>query len=83
MATKAKLVRIGNSRGVRLPKPFIEQAGLGDEVEILVRGNTIVIAAARTPRSGWGEAARLLAEAGGDRVEEPTDTRFEREEWQW
>lgn len=31
---KARLVRIGNSRGIRLPKPLIEQAGLVDEVEL-------------------------------------------------
>ena len=30
---KAKLVQIGNSRGVRLPKPMIEEAGLKDDVE--------------------------------------------------
>ena len=83
MVTKAKLVRIGNSRGVRLPKPLIEQAGLGEEVELEVRGNTLVIAAERAPRSGWAEAARQLAAAGGDRVDEPTATRFDREEWRW
>ena len=32
---KARLVRIGNSRGVRLPKPLIEEAGLEDDVELL------------------------------------------------
>ena len=34
---KARLVRIGNSRGLRLPKPLIEEAGLKDEVEIALR----------------------------------------------
>ena len=33
---KARLVRIGNSRGIRLPKPLIEQAGLTDEVELRI-----------------------------------------------
>ena len=40
---KARLVRIGNSRGVRLPKPLILQAGLTDEVELTVQGGAIVI----------------------------------------
>ena len=44
---KAQIVRIGNSRGVRLPKAVIEQAGLTEEVELEVRGNTVVIAATR------------------------------------
>lgn len=31
---KTRLIRIGNSRGVRLAKPLLEQAGLEDEVDI-------------------------------------------------
>ena len=30
---KTELVRIGNSRGIRIPKPIIEQCRLGDTVE--------------------------------------------------
>ena len=35
---RSRLVRIGNSRGVRIPKPLIEQIGLEDEVEMLGPG---------------------------------------------
>jgi antitoxin MazE len=81
---KTKLVRMGNSRGIRLPKPLIEQAGLTDEVELEVRGNTIVIVAKKTPRSGWEEAARKLHDDGGDRLlDPPTPTHFDETEWQW
>ena len=57
---KTRLVRIGNSKGVRLPKPLIEQAGLTEEAELQVRGNTIIIAAQKSHRSGWAEAAQRL-----------------------
>jgi len=81
---KTRLVRIGNSRGVRLPKPLIDQAGLTDEVELELHGNTIVIAAQKSPRSGWAEAAqRLHAEAGDHLLEASTPTRFDETEWQW
>ena len=81
---KTRLVRIGNSRGVRLPKPLIEQAGLTDEVELELRGNTIVIAAKKSPRSGWAEAARKMHAEGGDRLlDPPTPTRFDASEWRW
>lgn len=80
---KTKLVRMGNSRGIRLPEPLIEQAGLTDEVELEVRGSTIIIAAARKPRTGWADAARRLHEAGGDELlDSPTSTRFDQGEWQ-
>lgn len=81
---KAQLVRMGNSRGVRLPKVVIEQAGLTEEVELEVRGATVVIAAARKPRAGWAEAARQLHAAGGERLlDPPTSTKFDEVEWQW
>ena len=81
---KTRLVRIGNSRGVRLPKPLIDQAGLTDQVELVLRGNTIVIAAHPAPRSGWAEAARKLHTAGGDQLlDPPMPTHFDETEWQW
>ncbi len=81
---RARLVRIGNSRGVRLPKPLIEEAGLGEEVEILVRDGTIVIASAQQPRTGWAAAAKRLRERDQDRLlDPPASTRFDREEWKW
>jgi antitoxin MazE len=81
---KTRLVRMGNSRGVRLPKPLIEQAGLTDEVELEVRDNAIVIIAQKRPRAGWAEAARALHAKDGDRLlDEPTPTRFEEAEWRW
>jgi antitoxin MazE len=83
MRTKARLVRIGNSRGVRLPKPLIEQAGLSDEVELDVRDGAIVIRPLDRPRAGWAEAAAALAADGNGLLDAPTATRFDREEWSW
>jgi antitoxin MazE len=54
---KALLVPIGNSRGVRIPKPLIEQCGLTDEVDLDVQDGTILIRAPRVgPRAGWTKA---------------------------
>jgi antitoxin MazE len=81
---RARLVRIGNSRGLRLPKPLIEEAGLAEEVELQVRAGTIVIRPVGRPRVGWAEAAERAHEVGHDQVlDAPTGTRFDREEWTW
>lgn len=81
---KIRLIQIGNSRGVRLPKPVIEEAGLDDEVELQVRDGAIVIRPLRAPRSGWADAARALRESSGDVLLDPqTPTRFDEEEWEW
>ena len=34
MATAARIVRIGNSRGIRIPKALLEQAQLPEDVEL-------------------------------------------------
>ncbi len=81
---KAKLVRIGNSRGVRLPKPLLAEARLSDEVEIVVRNGTIVISSAIRPRAGWSEAARRARARDEDKLlDPPTNTKFDDKEWKW
>jgi antitoxin MazE len=81
---RTRLVQIGNSRGVRLPKPLLQEAGLTDQVEIRAREGVIVIQRVGRPREGWAEAARQMRERKDDGlIDEPTATRFDDEEWQW
>ncbi len=42
---KTQLVRIGNSRGIRIPKPLIEQCRFGNEVELQVENERLIISA--------------------------------------
>jgi len=80
---KARIVRIGNSQGIRIPKPLLEQAGLEDEVELHAEPGRIVIATARRARAGWADAARALHADGGDLLESTGPTTFDRSEWEW
>ena len=80
---KTRLVRIGNSRGIRLPKPLIAQAGLTDEVELHIRDGAIVIERASTPRVGWAEATKEMHERDEDLLlDAPTPTQFDEKEWE-
>jgi antitoxin MazE len=78
---KTRLVRIGNSRGVRLAKPLLEEAGLTDEVEIRAQAGALIITSASAPRTGWAEAAAKFGPA--ELLDAPTATRFDDEEWEW
>ena len=78
---KARLIRIGNSRGIRLAKPVLEQAGLEDEVEIRVEPGAVIITAAVTPRAGWAEAAAKHGPSA--LLDAPTAARFDGSEWSW
>ena len=77
-------MRIGNSRGVRLPKSFIEEAGLQSEVELQIVDSGIVIRPVSTPRAGWDEAARSLRGRGEDGLlDEVSLSDFDDSEWVW
>lgn len=81
---RARIVRVGNSRGVRLPKLLLEEAGLSEDVEIHAEPGRIVIETARQPRAGWADAAKRMAERGEDRLlDAETATQFDEDEWAW
>ena len=46
MAVETRIIQIGNSQGIRIPRPLLEQSGLPGEVELKVEGDRIVIHAA-------------------------------------
>jgi antitoxin MazE len=81
---KSRIVRIGNSQGIRIPKPLLEQAGLEGEVELHAEHGRIVIAAVRAPRAGWAAAAQAMHERNEDQLLDPdTATHFDAEEGEW
>ena len=81
---KSRLIRIGNSRGLRLPKPLIEEAGLAEEVDVQIRGNALVITSPRQPRADWAKAAQKMRERGEDLpLDGSANTQFDDGEWRW
>lgn len=86
MAVKARIIRIGNSQGVRIPKALLEQSGLSGEVELAAEGGRIVIQPSGTPRGGWESAFASMAERGDDVLldaEAASLSSWDAEEWQW
>jgi len=83
---RATIVRIGNSRGIRIPKVVLEQARLKDEVDLEVRDQQIVIRAVKKPRHDWDKKFRVMAEHGDDKLldtETVALTSWDKEDWQW
>ncbi len=81
VVVRAKLVKIGNSRGIRLAKPLLEVAGLADEVEIEAAPGVLTIRPSAHPRAGWAEAASSFQPEG--LLDEMSATRFDDEKWSW
>ena len=84
MITKTRIVQIGNSRGIRVPKVLLEHAQLPDEVELQAKNGRLTVRAARGPRTGWAEAAKTMRARGDDQLLDGTTTsQFDEKEWQW
>ena len=82
-AVKARIVAIGNSQGIRIPKPLLEHAGIAGDVELRAEAGRIVIAPLSRARAGWAAAAAELHSRGEDGVLGTATPAFDAEEWEW
>jgi len=84
---RTKLVSIGNSKGIRLPRAVLEQTGLTDEIELEVKKDHLVIRPARRPRAGWDAAFKRAGAPANDQLldeaDAHTETESDRTEWTW
>ena len=82
--TTTRIVRIGNSRGIRIPKALLELADLSDEVELLAEPGRLVVRAPRRSRDGWEAAAQEMRASAEDLLLDlPRPTAFDAGEWEW
>jgi antitoxin MazE len=86
---KARIIKIGNSRGIRIPKPLLEQTGLGEEVEIHIEDDRLVVALAEPvsgrPRANWSKTFKEMARTGDDALldgDVVLPTQWE-DDWEW
>ena len=82
---RARVIKIGNSQGLRIPKPILEQTGIMDDVEIEVEKNQIIIRPVKNTREGWDTAFRKMHQAGDDTllINDTISNSWDEEEWQW
>ena len=83
---KTRIVKIGNSQGIRIPKIFLEQSALGEEVELALEAQQIVIRPAYSVRRGWDDAFKAMNEQDDDGLlddETLPPTQWDEEEWEW
>jgi antitoxin MazE len=65
------VVKIGNSRGIRIPKKVLDQCHVEDVLELAIQNDEIVLTPVhRKPREGWTDAFEASAREYG---EEPLD----------
>ena len=83
---KTRIVKIGNSQGIRIPKLLLERSNLAEEVEVEAEDNRIIIRSRKQPRQDWESAFRAMAERGEDSLLDKnllSQTQWDEDEWQW
>jgi antitoxin MazE len=83
---KAQIIKIGNSRGIRIPKVLLDQAKLGNEIEMEVKGGALIIRSPRNPRRGWDEQFFKMSKLGDDRLSDygiVITGKWDQDEWEW
>jgi antitoxin MazE len=86
MATviSGRVIKIGNSQGIRIPKLLLEQSGIKENVKIEVRDGQISISAAASPREGWGASfAAMSHDQEVLQLDEVTGTAWDEDQWEW
>lgn len=79
---KVKIIQIGNSQGIRIPKKMLEESGIVDEADLEICTEGILLRNVQKPRSNWETLF-----AAGDEDEETIDmnvnSTFDSKQWQW
>jgi len=83
---RTRVVRIGNSQGIRIPKIIVDQFNLGEEIELLSKDGLLVIRPAFHPRAAWANQFRIMAERGEDKLLDTdvvSTSKWDDGGWEW
>lgn len=67
------IIKIGNSKGIRLPQTVLKQCGIESKVELEIQDDYIIIKPVKTPRQGWAEAFKLMHKNNDDSMLVPEE----------
>lgn len=83
---KTKVVTIGNSCGIRIPKILLKQCQLEDSVELEAKNGRLIIHSLTKPRTGWKRAFKEMASRRDDQLPDfriTSGSDWDKTEWIW
>ena len=81
-----KLIQIGNSMGIRLPKKLIEQFNFNNEIDAEIKRDGLLLRKKNNSRAGWKKQILREIKKGGypeSLIEGNIENEFDESEWQW
>ena len=79
----AEIIKIGNSKGLRIPKTILNQCNIKEAVDIAIQDGTLIITPYKDVRVGWEDSFRLMAQNGDDELLDAEYVYNADDEWQW
>jgi len=84
---RTKIIQIGNSKGIRIPRYILEESGLKGEIEIEIKDKKIILKSSSGLREGWETAFQKMSENKDDILLDKEyvehESRWDKEEWSW
>jgi antitoxin MazE len=82
---RTRLVKIGNSQGIRIPKVVLDQLHITDTIELELQDDQLIVRSTKSPRTDWRAAFQHMAAQADDRLldSEYLPTSWEESEWEW
>jgi len=65
---EASIIKIGNSRGLRLSKSILEKYNINDKVEIILEKGRIILKPIEKPRKNWETAFKKMRLENDDQL---------------
>ena len=62
------VIRIGNSKGIRLAKTILDTYGIRDKVELILKEGYLILKPVSKPREGWEASFKMMHEQGDDEL---------------
>ncbi|MFH1259105.1 MAG: AbrB/MazE/SpoVT family DNA-binding domain-containing protein [Elusimicrobiota bacterium] len=81
---RVSIVPIGNSKGIRIPKPILQQCHIGKSVDLEIIDNSIILKPSKgEPRKNWEQAFQKMSENNEDKLLIDDKINLDMEGWEW
>ncbi|MBS0619820.1 MAG: AbrB/MazE/SpoVT family DNA-binding domain-containing protein [Spirochaetes bacterium] len=79
-----QVVKVGNSKGLRIPKSILQQYHIGEEVELSSTKQGLLLKPVKNKaRTGWSRKFKAMAENRDDKLLIPEFANLADREWEW
>lgn len=65
---EVSIIKIGNSKGLRLSKDILAQYNIKDKIELILEKGHIILKPKTEPRKDWEEAFRSMHDNNDDKL---------------